>query len=160
MSSREATETDSERRSFPMAGALASTAFVLGGGGVASATEGVAAGQDAEAQQPQEGLVFAYDYWPLTPFTVTNQLQTTTTVDILNGIDDEGIAEISQPDVFNGYVVNYTPTDDGPGTFTLVFTAGTLQRDGQYQFEDDGQMFSTDLNLPESTLTSQGSGDS
>jgi hypothetical protein len=129
MSSREATETDSERRSFPMAGALASTAFVLGGGGVASATEGVAAGQDAEAQQPQEGLVFAYDYWPLTPFLVINQLQTSTTVDILNGIDDEGIPEISQPDDFNGYVVNYRMNDDGPGLYTAVFTEASLQTD-------------------------------
>jgi len=160
MNSREATETDFERRSFLKAGALASTALALGGSGVASATDGVAVRQDAVAQQAQEGLVFAYDYWPLTPFVVINQLQTSTTVDILNGIDDEGIPEISQPDDFNGYVVNYRMTEDGPGMYTLVFTEGTLQSDGQYQFEEDASMFSTDLNLLESTLTSQNSGGS
>jgi len=161
MSSRGRDEsTDSERRSFLKKSALASTALALGGSGAASATEPVAAERTAVAQQTAQGLVFAYDYWPLTPFLVINQLQTSTTVDILNGIDDEGIPEISQPDEFNGYVVNYRMTEEGPGLYTTVFTEGSLQRDERYQFEEDASMFSTDLNLLESTLTSQGNGGS
>jgi len=58
MSSGEATETDSERRSFPMAGALASTAFALGGGGVASATEGVAAERRVAIGRVGRGYLF------------------------------------------------------------------------------------------------------
>jgi len=98
--------------------------------------------------------VFAYDYWPLTPFTVTNQLQTTTTVDILNGIDDEGIAEISQPDVFNGYVVDYRLQRGGPGRFTLVFTEAMLEPGERYQFGMDSQVFSTRVGVISAMLRS------
>jgi len=104
--------------------------------------------------------VFAYDYWPETPFLVINQLQTSTTVDILNGIDDGGIPEISQPDDFNGYVVNYRMNDDGPGLYTAVFAEASLQTDERYQFSGDAQMFSTQLNLLEGTIESaNGDGD-
>jgi len=135
---------DSNRRSFMKKGALASGALALGlsGSGTVAAQEG------------EEALVFAYDYWPQTPFLVLNQLQTGTTVDILNGIDDEGIPEISQPDDFNGYVVNYRMQQDGPGLYTMIFTESSLQQDEQYQFAGNAQMFSTELNLLETTIQS------
>jgi len=135
---------DSNRRSFMKKGALASGALALGlsGSGTVAAQEG------------EEALVFAYDYWPQTPFLVINQLQTSTTVDILNGLDDEGIAEISQPDDFNGYVVNYRMQEDGPGLYTMIFTDSSLQTDEQFQFSGDAQMFSTELNLLETTIES------
>jgi hypothetical protein len=110
---------DPKRRSFMKRSALASGALALG----------VSASGTAAAQEGEEALVFAYDYWPETPFLVINQLQTSTTVDILNGINDEGIPEISRPDDFNGYVVNYRMNDDGPGLYTAVFTEASLQTD-------------------------------
>jgi len=114
----------------------------------------------ASAQEGEEALVFADKYWPQTPFVVINQIQTSTTVDILNGIDDEGVPEISQPDEFNGYVVNYRMTEEGPGMYTTVFTEGSLQRDERYQFSGNAQMFSTDLNLLETTIEApDGGGD-
>jgi len=113
----------------------------------------------ASAQEGEEALVFSDKYWPQTPFVVINQIQTSTTVDILNGIDDEGIAEISQPDEFNGYVVNYRMTEEGPGMYTTIFTEGSLQRDERYQFSGDAQMFSTELNLLETTIEAPGGDD-
>jgi len=125
--------------------------------GVAGAAAAVGS---AAAQEGEEALVFSDKYWPQTPFVVINQLQTSTTVDILNGIDDEGVAEISQPDDFNGYVVNYRMTEDGPGMYTTIFTESSLQRDEQYQFSGNAQMFSTELNVLETTIEApDGGGD-
>jgi len=75
-------------------------------------------------------------------------------VEILSGPSGEGVPVISQPDDYDGYVVNYRMNDDGPGEFTLVFTEETLERGERYQFGMESQVFSNDINLISAMLRS------
>ncbi|WP_254764860.1 hypothetical protein [Natrinema marinum] len=93
-------------------------------------------------------LVFTYNYEAGESFDVVSQLETSTTVSILQTADGETVPEISQPDEYTGHVVRYS-TDDGPqAPSVLLFT-----RDQSYSSGDsatlgeDAQMFSTQLNL-------------
>lgn len=93
-------------------------------------------------------LMFTYDYEAGESFDVVSQLETSTTVRILQTADEETVSEISQPDEYTGHVVRYQ-TDSGPQAPTiLLFT-----RDESYESGDSGslgedaQMFSSQLNL-------------
>lgn len=134
------TERDSSRRSFMKKGALASGALALGLGASGSAA----------AQQQSRVLLFAYDYYPGASFNVVAPLQTSTTVDILDGPNDQGVPEISQPDEYNGYVINFTLGNRPVHSF--VFTRRNLQRDRSYRLSTDAQVFSTQLNLLEANI--------
>jgi len=136
-------------------GALAAGALAAGltGGNV------VAGGNDAVRQDDgddfrAEGLVFTYGFRPGVPFRVLDRIQVSTTVEILSGPSGEGVPVISQPDDYDGYVVNYRMNEDGPGEFTLVFTEETLERGERYQFGMESQVFSTDINLISAMLRS------
>ncbi|UPV72955.1 hypothetical protein M0R89_10385 [Halorussus limi] len=81
--------TDEARRSFLKKGALASGALALGGSAIDSA-----AAQETTTTSTQGGiqaLVFSYNYYPGTTFTVEGQLPGPLTQDILDGVQDQGI---------------------------------------------------------------------
>ena len=117
-------------------GAIATGALALGAAGTGSAA----------TQQQGNALVFSYEFFPGATFRVTAPLQASTTIDILNGPNDQGVPEISQPDEYNGYVISYQL--GGSTIYTFAFTRGqTLQPDSTYQFSQSAQVFSTQLNL-------------
>ena len=104
------------------------------------------------SQQQRNALVFSYEFFPGAQFRVTAPLQTSTTIDILDGPNDQGVTEISQPDEYNGYVVSYQI--GGSSLYTYVFTReATLQQDSLYRFGDNSQVFSSDLNLLQVPVT-------
>lgn len=138
------TTRDSSRRSFMKKGALASGALALG----------VGASGSASAQQQSRVLIFAYDYYPGASFRAVAPLQTSTTVEILDGPNDQGVPEISQPDEYNGYVINFT-LGNRP-VHSYVFTRRNLQTDSRYHLSTDAQVFSTQLNLLETGVQSGG----
>lgn len=131
-------------------GALATGAIGLGAagyGGVAADQQDADENQeDAAAQQLGNALVFSYEFFPGADFRVSAPLQTSTTVDILNAPDDQGIPEIGQPDEYSGYVVSYQLGQSA--IYTFVFTRdATLGRDIRFRFGTDSQVFSNQLNL-------------
>ena len=97
--------------------------------------------------QQDRALVFSYDYYPGTEFDVISQLETGTTVRILQTVDEETVPEISQPDDYTGHVVRYQV---GPGAGITSFL---FLRDEALSAGDSGtmgevaSMFSPDLNL-------------
>lgn len=140
---------EESRRSVMKKGALATGAVALGLG----ASTGTAAAQQERI------LVFAYDYYPQTPFSVEASLQQSTTVDLLNGPNDQGIDEISQPDDYNGYVVRYRLSgNQGAGIYALLFTQQSLNTGSTLRLGTDASVFSTDLNLLAANRASGGGG--
>ena len=95
--------------------------------------------------------MFAYAYFPGAPVRVTAPLETATTVDILNGPDDQGVPEISQPDQYGGSVVSYRLGRSA--LYTFLFTRDvSLQTEGRYRLGGDAQVFSNRLNLLQAPL--------
>ncbi|WP_256391752.1 hypothetical protein [Natronoarchaeum rubrum] len=107
-------------------------------------------------QDSQTAIVFAYDYYPGVSFDVTTQLQQSTTVNILDGPEDEGIPEIDNPSDYNGYVVSYDL--EGNSIYAYMFTTGNVQQDDTLTFGDQASYFSTDLNLVETSASPGGGG--
>jgi len=107
-------------------------------------------------QDSQSAIVFAYDYYPGVSFDVTTQLQQSTTVNILDGPEDEGIPEIDNPSDYNGYVVSYDL--EGNSIYAYMFTTSNVQQDDTLTFGDDASYFSTDLNLVETSVSTDGGG--
>jgi|SRR6056297_1506970 len=97
-------------------------------------------------------IVFAYDYLPGVSLNVTSVLQQSTTVNILNGPDDEGISEIDNPSDYNGYVISYDL--DGNSTYAYMFSTSTFEQDDSLEFseDEDASYFSTALNLVETPV--------
>ncbi|RBI64634.1 hypothetical protein DMJ13_00965 [halophilic archaeon] len=134
-------------------GALASGAAALGLAG----SSGSAAAQQGRTQV----LVFTYDYYPNVTFRVTQGLQASTTVNVLRRPGGGTVPEISQPDDYNGYVINYrlgAQGEQSAGITTLLFTRETLQTDARYRLAGDAQVFSSDLNLLSTTARRVGGG--
>jgi hypothetical protein len=143
---------DESRRSMVEKGALASGAAALG-----VSSMDTAAAQDGRRQV----LVYTYNYYPNVSFHVVEQLQASTTVNVLRRPRGGTVPEISQPDDYNGYVISYQIGGDGDeraGITTLLFTRGTLQIDTRYRLSGDAQIFSSDLNLLSSTARRTGGG--
>lgn len=134
---------DSSRRSFMKKGALATGALALGTAGA----------NTASAQQTRRVLVFAYQYYPNIRFRVRQPLQASTTVNILRRPDGNRVPEISQPDDYNGYVIDYRLQDNArvAGITTLLFTRGLLERGVSYRLAADAQVFTSELNLLSTT---------
>ncbi|GAB3664307.1 hypothetical protein [Halopiger thermotolerans] len=97
-------------------------------------------------------LVFTYDYEAGESFEVISQLETSTTVEILQS-EGETVPEISQPDEYAGHVVRLQ-ADDGPqGPTILLFTRDESYESGASgSLGDDAQIFSTQLNLLSTSL--------
>ncbi len=108
-------------------------------------------------QQEFNALVFSYEYFPGAQFRVDAPLETSTTIDILNGPGDQGVPEISQPDEYNGYVISYRLGQSS--VYTYVFTRDrTLQQDRTYTFGRGSQVFSSELNLLQAQARRRGGG--
>jgi hypothetical protein len=136
----ESEEGDESRRSFMKKGALASGALALG----------LSSMDSAAAQDNRQVLVFTYQYYPNVSFRITQQLQASTTVNVLRRPGGGTVPEISQPDDYNGYVINYRLGAQGQqsaGITTLLFTRGSLNTNQRYRLAGDAQVFSADLNL-------------
>ncbi|SEW26915.1 hypothetical protein [Natrinema salifodinae] len=105
--------------------------------------------------QDEEGrvLAFTYDYEAEESFDVVAQLETSTTVNILQTADEETVPEISQPDEYTGHIIRYQ-VDDGPeGPTTLLFVRdGSIDSGESATLGEDATMFSTRLNLIATTL--------
>ncbi|WP_440009608.1 hypothetical protein [Halomicrococcus sp. SG-WS-1] len=142
--------TEESRRSFMKKGALASGATALGLSSVDSA-----AAQDG----PVQVLVYTYNYYPNVAFDVIQQLQASTTVNVLRRPSGRTVPEISQPDDYNGYVINYRLGGQGgqsAGITTLLFTRDALQTNARYRLSGNAQVFSSDLNLLSTTARQTG----
>ncbi|WP_306054330.1 hypothetical protein [Natronococcus wangiae] len=98
-------------------------------------------------------LTFSYDYQAGSEFDVVSDIETSTTVNILQTAEDETIPEISQPDEYNGYVIRYNGDEAplSPTTF-LFLRDDTLDDDDSGTLGEDASMFSSELNLLETTL--------
>lgn len=105
--------------------------------------------------QEQEGqaLVFSYDYKAGSTFDVISQLETGTTVRLLQTAEGESVPEISQPDEYNGYVIR-EQTQNGPlAPTTVLFVRGqTFSSGDTATLGEDASMFSSQLNLLSTTL--------
>lgn len=130
-------------------GALATGALTLGTGAFGTATVG--------AQQEQVA-VFANNYYPGANFDVIDQLQTGTTVDILQ-VDDETVSEISQPDEWIGHLIRYEVGAAESGITTFLFLRGqSLSADDSGTIGEDAAMLSSQLNLLSTSLDGGGDG--
>lgn len=103
--------------------------------------------------QEESALVFSHDYEAGADFDVISALETSTTVNILQTADGETVPEISQPDDYNGYIIRYNGGDPPLSPTTLLFVSGvSLSDDDSGTLGDSASMFSTQLNLMETTL--------
>ncbi len=122
--------------------ALVTGALTLGTAAFGTATVG--------AQQEQIA-VFANSYYPGANFDVVDPLQQGTTVDILQ-VDDEPVAEISQPDEWAGHIIRYD-IGRGAGITTFLFVrGGSLSRGDSGTIGPEASVLSSDLNLLTTSL--------
>ncbi|WP_266079134.1 hypothetical protein [Haladaptatus caseinilyticus] len=136
-----------ERRSFMKKGALATGALALGLG-----SAGTAAAQDGNSV-----LVYTYDYHPNVPFRVTNSLEASTTISLLERPGGGDVPEISQPDEYNGWVIRYDLGGQDAAITTIMFSrSASLSRGDRRRFAGDATIFSSELNLLSTTLRSSG----
>ncbi len=89
--------SNESRRTFMKKGALATGALALGLGSTGTAL----------AQDSRQVLVYTYAYHPNVPFRVTNALEQSTVVRLLQRPGGGDVAEISQPDDYSGWVIRY-----------------------------------------------------
>lgn len=136
-----------DRRSLVKKGALATGALALGLGSAGSA-----------AAQGRNVLVYTYDYHPGVEFRVSNALEQSTTVRLLERPGGGTVPEISQPDDYNGYVIRYLLGGGGGGSGQLTsFVFGrdiSLSQGDTRRFSGNASIFSSDLNLLSTSLRS------
>ncbi len=131
-----------ERRSFMKKGALATGALALGLGSAGTATA-----QDSEV------LVYTYDYHPNVPFRVTNTLEQSTTVSLLERPGGGDVPEISQPDDYSGWVIRYNLGGQNAAITTIMFSrSADLSSGDRRRFSGDATIFSSELNLLSTNL--------
>jgi hypothetical protein len=123
-------------------GALATGALTLGTGAFGTATVGA---------QENEVAVFATGFFPGAEFTVLDELQTTTTVDVLQ-LEGETVDEISQPDEWNGHIIRYDIGAESGITTFLFVRGGSLSAGDSGTIASDASVLSPDLNLIETSL--------
>ena len=138
----EEVEEGSSRRSFMKKGAVAAGAVALG----TAASAGSAA-----ANSGDQWLVFTDEYYPRAPWVPVSQLPQTTVVNIL-GLGTT--QEITQPDEYSGYIIQYQFAGGNPGPIAMIFTRnGTLNvnSNARQRFTNQAQVFSASLNLLQTT---------
>ncbi|WP_226006335.1 calcium-binding protein [Natrinema salinisoli] len=134
--------TGDSRRSFMAKGALATGALTLGTGAFGTATVGA---------QENEVAVFASGFFPGAEFTVLDELQTSTTVEVLQ-LEGETVDEISQPDEWTGHIIRYEiGSESGITTFMFV-RGGSLSAGDSGTIASDASVLSPDLNLINTSL--------
>ncbi|WP_408957903.1 hypothetical protein [Natrinema sp. 74] len=98
-------------------------------------------------------ILFTYDYEAGESFDVVSQLETGTTVRILQTTEGETVPEISQPDEYNGYVIRYQAQDGPISPTTFLFVRDqTFSSGDSATLGEDASMFSSTLNLIATTL--------
>ena len=101
--------------------------------------------------QTDRVLFYSYDFHPGTDFEVAAQLETSTTVRMLQTIDEETVPEISQTDEYTGNLVRYTVGEARAPAF--LFTRGrSLSAGDSGTVGTVGSMFSFQLNLMETAI--------
>ncbi|MDS0474837.1 calcium-binding protein [Natrinema sp. 1APR25-10V2] len=130
---------------------MAKSALVTGALTLGTAAYGTA----TVAAQQEQVAVFADNYYPGANFDVVDPLQQGTTVDILQ-VDDEPVAEISQPDEWTGHIIRYD-IGQGAGITTFLFVRGSrLSRGDSGTIGPDASVLSSDLNLLDTSLGNGG----
>ncbi len=134
-----------ERRSFMKKGALATGALALGLGSAGSAS----------AQDGNQVLVYTYDYHPGVSFRVTNSLEQSTVVSLLERPGGGDVPEISQPDNYSGWIVRYNLGEGDAAITTFLFSQdANLSTGDQHMLSGDASIFSSELNLLSANLSS------
>ncbi|WP_227377423.1 hypothetical protein [Haladaptatus halobius] len=127
------------RESTPTTGTLA---LGLGSAGSASA-------------QRQNVLVYTYDYHPNVQFRVTDSIEQSATVQLLQRPGGTDVPEISQPDEYDGYVIRYLLRGRGRRGNITAFVFGrdlVLAPGERRRFSGDASVFSGTLNLLGTTI--------
>lgn len=136
-------ERDESRRSFMKKGALASGAVALGLGSSGTA-----------AAAPTDNVrVFAYDYRPMVPFDVIDELNQPTINSVVSQSD-----VLSNPDEVTGYVIRFQMPQGAqkPGEYAFVLTKGrSLATGSTYQLDGSVNVFDPSINLLADTVTEQ-----
>ena len=140
---------ESSRRSFMKKSAVATGALALG----SAATSGAASAQGSDPSV----LVFSYQYYPNVKFKVRQQLTATTTVQLLKRPNGSTVPEISTPDDYNGYVIDYRVQggSNNSGIVTFLFTKSSVSTGSTWKLSGDGQIFSSPLNLLQTNANQQ-----
>lgn len=102
--------------------------------------------------QDERVLVFSYDYYPGINFDVVSQLETGTTVSILQTVDEETVPEISQPDEYTGHIIRYDIGGSVGITAFLFSRDVSLDAGDSGTLSDMGSMFSPTLNLMQTSV--------
>lgn len=137
-------DVNESRRSVMKKGALATGALALGSASIDSATA-----QDGRV------AVFAFKYYPGADFDVVAQLESSTTVEVLQD-QGETVPEISQPDEWTGHIIRYDVGEDS-GITTLLFTDGQgLEAGASGTLGTDASVLSSQLNLLDTSLDGGG----
>lgn len=100
-------------------------------------------------QLPVRALTFAGSFYPGVPLEIVARLAASTTVDVLDGVDDD---VLSRPDEYHGYVVRYS--FPSTGVYGFLFAESFLARGGRYRLTGDVNYFSPALNLVAAALHS------
>lgn len=103
-------------------------------------------------QDTGRALVFSYDYFPGSDFDVVAQLETSTTVRVLQTSDEETVSELSQPDEYTGHVVRYEMGDTAGFTTLLFLQNESLSSGDSGSLADEATVFSSVLNLLETSI--------
>lgn len=122
--------------------------LALGGGSFGTAT--VAAQQERVA-------VFAFKYYPGADFDVVAQLETSTTVNVLQS-EGETVPEISQPDEWTGHIIRYDVGQDAGITTFMFLRDQSLSAGDSGTLGTDASMLSPQLNLLNTSLGNGGDG--
>ncbi|SEW26904.1 hypothetical protein SAMN05216285_3625 [Natrinema salifodinae] len=130
-------------------GALAAGALTLGTGAFGTATVGA---------QDDQVAVFANNFYPQASFDVLAQLETSTTVEILQ-VDGETVSEISQPDEWAGHIIRYDIGQESGITSFLFVRGQSLSTDDSGTIGEDASVLNSDLNLLSASIDSGTTGD-
>ncbi len=139
----------SSRRDFMKKSAVAAGALAIG----SAATTGSVAAQSGDP----DVLVFTYQYYPNVEFKVRQPLTATTTVQLLQRPNGNTVPEISTPDDYNGYVIDYRVqgNSQNSGIVTFLFSKSSLDQNGTYKLSGNAQVFTSALNLLQTSANKQ-----
>lgn len=145
----EDTSETEEDRSIVKPGLLATGTLALG------ATANATMAQDGSQGRP--GLMYSYQYYPNTDFTVIDRLPQESTVRLLQTADGETPPEIGDLGGWRGHVIQYDVGGDGIPAF--LFLDERRMAEGETSSTGgDAQMFTSDRNLLRTTLGGEGGG--
>lgn len=105
--------------------------------------------------QRQNVLVYTYDYHSNVQFRVTDSIEQSATVQLLQRPDGTDVPEISQPDEYDGYVIRYLLRGQSRRGNITAFVFGrdlVLSPGDRRRFSGDASVFSNTLNLLSTTI--------